>query len=656
MTDTNRYVIYDFETLPNLFTACFEDFFTKKKVHFVIHESRNDFVPMMRFMKSLHLKGYWFVGYNCLQFDAQIIEYLIENYAKFRLLPANKLVAKIKVLSQKIIDLPQEEKFDNLIPEWNLTIPHIDVYKQCHFDGKAKRTSLKWLQFTMRFDNIESMPIHHDELVDEEDIDMVLGYNYNDTGSTKEFFKRKKYETDLRATLTKEYGRNLMNASEPRMAREIFGKLLAADMRIDYKELKEKRTYRKRIITKPLIFPYVKFNDPILKKAKSFYETLSFNPYDVKHDNSLGQKKVEKIFKYHNIDNMTIGLGGLHGCIKPGVYKASNYWMIRDIDVTSYYPNLGIENNLFPEHLSSTFCVTYKMLFEMRKKIPKASPINYIFKIILNSTYGLSKEVNNFFHDPKYTYTITINGQLLLLMLGEMMKEAVPDIVFYQFNTDGISAGFDPKHNEKITKVMKQWEKITKLQLEDNFYKQMVIVDVNNYLAEDLKGKIKRKGLFGYSMNPEDKEMDYHKNPSALVIPKALEAYFVHNVPYTDYILSQKDIFDFCCGLKIKRDFELWKYWINLEAGKLMKKRIKEQVFRYYVSKEQTSYKKKYRDDHPKNPGQVNELEKGWCITAYNNHKVKPMKDYKIDYDYYIEGTRKVVAIIENHGGQIKMF
>jgi len=30
----------------------------------------------------------------------------------------------------------------------------------------------------------------------------------------------------------------------------------------------------------------------------------------------------------------------------------------------------------------------YNNIFQERKKIPKANPINYVFKIILNSTYG----------------------------------------------------------------------------------------------------------------------------------------------------------------------------------------------------------------------------------------------------------------------------
>lgn len=650
------YTVYDLETLVNLFTACFEDVKTGKKKHFVIHKSRNDFIPLMKFLRKLQRHNYWLVGFNCNQFDAQIIQYMINNYEIMKKWSGELIAEKIHDLAQKIIALQEgEEKFKNLIPEWNLSIPHIDVYKQCHFDGKQKRCSLKWLQFTMRFPNIESMPIEHDEFCNEEDIPLVLSYNYNDTGATKEFFKRKKFETDLRLKLSEEYNLNLVNASEPRMAREIFGKFLSEAMGVDYRELRERRTYRQKIFGKHLIFPYVKFKDPILQGVKDFFVGLEFNPYNFEENNYGLGKKVEKIFSWANLKEVSVGLGGIHACVKPGVYEANPNWLIEDIDATSYYPNLGIKNNLYPEHLSPTFCVVYEDLFKMRQKIPKESPVNYIFKIILNSSYGLSKETNNYFHDPKYTFSITVNGQLLLLMLAQRLREKVPGVMFYQLNTDGVTIGYKPEYKQVVEKVKKEWETLTNIGLENKFYKKMVIVDVNNYLAVDEKGKIKRKGLFGHSMNPEDKEVDYHKNPSALIVPKALEQYFVYGVPFEEYIYKCEDIFDFCIGVKIKRDFELWKHSFNKETREVEKERIRQQVVRYYVSHEPTSLKKRYKD-FAKTPGRIVELEKGWTMTYYNRHEPKAIKDYNIDYRYYIRAARDIIQQVQPNVNQIKLF
>lgn len=654
---TDKFCVYDFETLLNCFTAVFKNYQTGVEKEFVIHESRNDFPALIGFLKKLKSSNYWMIGYNNLGFDGQIIEYLIKYRNEFKYLGGEKLAEKIHDLAQKIIALPDDEKFKQLIPEWNMTIPQLDVYKQRHYDSKNKRTSLKWLQFTMRFENIKSMPVRHDEFITEHMIPGVLKYNRNDVRATAEFFKRVKFETDLRLQLSKEYDLNLMNASEPRLAREIFGKFMSDAMGVEYRELKERRTYRQSIAGKDIIFKYVKFQEPILKGVHDFFKKLVFNPYDFS-ENNMGIKDVEKVFRYHNVPEVVVGLGGIHGCVNPGVYTSKKDWLIHDWDVESYYPNLGIKNGLYPEHLSLTFCTTYENLFLMRKEIPKSSPINYIFKIILNSTYGLSKEPNNYLHDPKYTFSITINGQLLILMLAEYVKAKVPGVMFYQLNTDGITIGYHPKYAGKVKEATDEWMKLTQLKLEDKQYSKMVIKDVNNYIAVDDKGKVvKRKGAaFAYSMNPEDKELDYHKNPSAVIVPKALEAYFVHGTPIEKFIYECKDIYDFCLGVKVKRDFDLIQHKLDKKAGIIRSRVVPEQVVRYFISKEQSSLKKKYKPGSKK-AGKVVNLQKGWNMSVFNEYKEKPIEQYNIDYRFYLKRVRDVIREIEpNLGNQQIIF
>lgn len=650
-----KFTIYDLETLSNCFTAYFKDWTTKKEKYFIIGPGHNDFFDLMWFLRKLLDNGYTLVGFNCNAFDCQILEYMIDNLQELRYLDPEEIAARLHAQAQWIINLPEESRYLNLIPEWNFSIPHIDLYKQKHYDGKNKRCSLKWLEFTMRFDNIETMPIHHDETITlEQEIEEIIRYNANDVRATYRFFELNKFETDLREKLSTKYDLNLMNASEPRMARDIFGKFLCEAMGIAWRDLKEKRTYRSRIFPKEFIFDYIKFKDPMLQGVKFFYEHLDFDPYDFKNNN-MDLNHVEKVFKFANIPDVVVGLGGIHGCVKPGVYTSTEDWLIKDIDVTSFYPNLGIENDLYPQHLSKTFCKVYKDLFQMRQKIDKKDPENLVFKIILNSTYGLSKEPNNYLHDPKYTFAITINGQLLLLMLAEILKAKVKDIVFYQMNTDGVSIGY-PKDQEEIVKwCMKKWEVYTKLQLEEKHYKKMVIVDVNNYLAVDTKDKVKRKGLFGYSMNPEDREIEYHKNPSFLVVPKALEAFFVHGVPYEDYIRSVNDIYDFCGGVKVKRDFDLVEHSYNAEDVKIDKDKIKQTVVRYYVSKEFKSLKKQYKP-HAKLAGQTVEIKKNWNMTYFNIYEKKPIDQYNINYKYYISACREIVTKVLPNATNLKLF
>ena len=647
-----RFIVWDIETLSNFSSFYFLDWKTKSEKCFVLHDSQNDLDALITTLRKMYKNNCVLVGFNSIGFDAQILEHLIGNYKVMQNWNGSRVAAFLYTRAQEIINCPEDDRFDVLIPEWKLTFPHVDIYKQKHYDGNGKRCSLKWLEFTMRFPNIETMPIHHTSHINKEDIPSIIAYNRNDVLATAESFRINQFELELRTALSDEYKLNLINSSEPRMSREIFGKILAEEMNIPYKDLRGMRTSRKEIVIKDIIFDYIEFQDPVLKACREFYRSLVINPYKFS-ENNLGIEEVEKVFKFANIPDAVIGLGGIHGCIKPGVYEQKQDWVIHDLDVVSYYPNLGIKNELYPEHLSSSFCTVYKHLFDERQKIPKKDPKNYVYKIILNSTYGLSKEPNNYFHDPKYTFSITINGQLLILMLAEKLKKEIPDIIFYQMNTDGVTVGYNPIHTEKVKACMKAWEEYTALELEDKHYKKMVIMDVNNYLAVDTKDKVKRKGLFAYSMNPEDKELDYHKNPSSLVVPKALEAYFVHGVSYKDYILGAKDIYDFCFGVKVKKDFDLMMQY--LDDGREKLKVIKQTVVRYYISKNPTKLKKKYKSG-TKLAGRFIELQKSHNTTYFNVYEKKPMKDYNIDYKAYIMAARKVVDEIQPNATNLKLF
>lgn len=651
-----RYTVYDLETLANCFTAVFKNWETGAEKEFVIHESRNDIKSLMKFLKALHRHNYWLIGFNCNAFDAQILEYIIAKYKEMKTWTNEQIAVAIYKKAQFLINLQNIEgieKFKHLVPEWEFSIPHIDIYKQKHYDGTGKRCSLKWLEFTMRFHNIETMPIHHTTWVTANQIADILRYNANDVRATSRSFEINEFETDLRFKLSEHYDLNLINASEPRLARDIFGKFLSEKTGIPYRDIKKRRSYRNRIYGKEIIFPYVKFKDPILKGLKTFYENLDFDPYKFE-ENNYGLTEVSKTFNYHNLKDSVVGLGGLHGCVNPGVYTSSKKWIIRDLDGTSYYPKLGIENNLYPEHLLEYFCMVYEEIFNERQTYDKKDPINYVYKIILNSAYGLSKEMNNYFHDPKYTFAITINGQLLLLLLSEFLKTKVKSIMFYQLNTDGVTIGYNPEEEEMVNKCMEHWTKITKIKLEDKYYEKMVIMDVNNYLAVDTKGQVKRKGLFGYSMNPEDREMDYHKNPSMLIVPKALEAYFIYNVPIKDYIHNSTDIFDFCLGVKVKKDFDLVRHWFDHDTQTLNKESINQAVARYYVSNESSKLKKKYRKG-TKKAGQTVELEAGWNSTYFNVYEKKPMDKYNINYSFYLNKAREVIDKIQPHSINLKL-
>lgn len=647
----NKLVVYDVETIKNLFTACFLDVETGKRKEFVLYDDIEEFYSLVKFLTALRQHGYTLLGFNCLNFDSQILEHILGNLVLPPELTIQEIVASIYTKAQDIINMPDEDKFQFLVPEWRLSIPHVDLFKQKHYDGKAKMgTSLKWVQFTMRYPNIEEMPITHDTVVSKEEIPLILGYNWNDVLSTFEFYKKIKFETDLRVDLSEKYKMSLINASEPRLAKMIFGKFLSEDMKIPFSELKDKRTFRREIRMKNLIFKYIKFKTEKLQEVLTAIKQVTINPND--------KPKFEYNFNYGGIQTY-IGLGGIHACCSPGAYVKETGRAIHDMDITSFYPMLAIKNNIKPWQLGDSFGKIYNDIFEQRKKIPKTDPVNYVFKIILNSTYGLSKEINCYLYDPLFTYSITINGQLTLLMLVEMLVENIPGLTMFQQNTDGITVGYDERYKGQVIQICEEFQKITQQNLEHCYYEKMIIRDVNSYIGvkqgfdwveyqqyvsegkrRDYE-KIKHKGVF-------DLEIEYHKNPSFYIVSLAAEAYFINNKDYKQFIYENEDIYNFFGAVKRKSNFDLNLYTLK-EGEKSVKPQQK--VTRFYVSKDGGMLIKDFHD------GRQTAVLANWKVDILNKVEATHPKDYPdLDYRFYIKETEKLITAVEGNILQMKLF
>ena len=229
------------------------------------------------------------------------------------------------------------------------------------------------------------------------------------------------------------------------------------------------------------------------------------------------------------------GTGGIHGSLENKIAKATKTYDIVDADVSSMYPNIAISNNVYPEHLTMKFCEIYKDLYEQRKSCPKGSTENAMLKLALNGVYGDSNNKFSVFYDPKYTMSITINGQLSLCLLAEQLLD-IEGLKIIQVNTDGITVALKKDTRAQYDKICEDWQKQVKLQLEFAEYSKMIIRDVNNYIAVYTNGKVKRKGAYQYE------DLGWHQNQSALVIPMAAEACMLQGVPINEFIMKHSEI------------------------------------------------------------------------------------------------------------------
>ena len=615
--------IMDYETLSNCFVAVFKHYKTEETHIFSVCSLQNDYEKFSEFLKENIENNEWHISYNGLAFDAQITHNIIKDHENLLLMTGEEIAEEIYGYAQRSINKISNKEFQDFA-EWNMTIKQIDLFKLNHWDNPAKMSSLKWIEYTMDWNNILDMPIHHEtKITNQEQLDTIVNYCINDVDATKEIFNRCKPLIKLRKELTDKYNINLYSASEPRISKELFAYYLSKELRIPKYDLKKLRTYRNVIKINDLILDYIKFETPEFNNLLNKFRTVELNPNQTKggFKYSVNYRGVKTHF----------GLGGAHGAAKASVYKSDDDNIIMSSDVTSFYPNLAIMNKISPAHLDKkAFCQLYEWFFTERKKIPKSNPMNYVYKIILNSTYGLSNDKNSFLYDPQFTMFITVNGQLTLMMLYEMIMQAIPEAIPLLQNTDGVETIIPRSKIDLYNEVCKKWEDITNLNLEHDTYKKLILADVNNYIAIDNNGKSKCKGRF------EFENLALHKNKSKLIIPKAIYAYFVDGVLPEETLKQNKNILDYCIGGKSKGNWQQVARSIKNNEGH---EENLQKINRYFISNNGVKIIKVNKADK-----REIQLESGrWMQTIFNDVKEKDWKDYDINEKYYLEAIQKEI-------------
>lgn len=657
--------VMDYETNVQTFLGVFEHFKTDETKVFTIGPLRNDLVKLLEFFEENIRENQWHISFNGLAFDAQLTQHIIVKRNQYMKMSGEDIARDIYNEAQEVIGKSNRREFQKY-SEKKLSIKQIDIFKLNHWDNPAKRSSLKWIQCSMRWFNVQDMPIeHYEEITTVEELQQIASYCRNDVASTKEIMKLSAKQIALRGTLTDEYGINLYSASEPRISKELFLYFLSNKTGIPKYDLKQLRTNRRVIVGQDLVLDYIAFKTDEFKTLLRTFSRLRLDPMNLK-----GQFKARVEYRGCKTD---FGLGGVHGA-RRGIYEPDEHMTLMSSDVVSYYPNLAIRNGWSPAHINNAdFCELYEWFFTERRKIPKSDPRNYVYKIILNSTYGLSNDQHSFLYDPEFTMRITINGQLSLMMLYERLVEEIPGAMPIMQNTDGVEIMIPKKFIQKYLEICKEWEELTQLELEHDEYQKLMVPDVNNYIGifkdkeisrEDwLKQQVespdnlfKRKDGKFYVAKTKAKgrfqlNKELHKNHSFMVISKALYYYFVHGVDPETYIKTNKDIYDYCGLTRAKGD---WKFkHTYVDENREVQVDDLQKTLRYYVSKKGTKIIKNNTID-----GRNTNVEAGkWVQTIFNVYEEKPFEDYNIDLSYYLFKVNKEIKAMqpEIFANQIKL-
>ena len=179
-------------------------------------------------------------------------------------------------------------------------------------------------------------------------------------------------------------------------------------------------------------------------------------------------------------------------------------------------------------------------------------------KLPLNAYTGALRASFNNLADNLQGFSICTTGQLLILQLIHDLRE-IPTLEMVSANTDAVMYEIDEEYQPKAEKVLKDWQELTGLELEEDKIKKMIMQNVNTYVEivqtgdDDYEVHYKGSlftGKHNFVWNKELKKFEYSfkddlKSNSLTICAEAILKNLLFGVPVEDTINKCDDIFRF---------------------------------------------------------------------------------------------------------------
>lgn len=566
-------IAYDFEVFSKAkwWMVVFIDYETREKT--IILNNKQELEEYYR----LH-KDDIFIGYNSRGYDQWILKGILLGKDPFK-------------INDGIIE--EDKKGHQLLRNAKEVVLN-------NFDVANPMNSLKQLEgFMGSMIKESSVPFDLDRPLTEDEIQETIKYCTHDVEETIKVFEYKKEDFDSQLLLieTFDLGMDMFNKTKAQLSAHILG------------------TVKQESIDDEFDFEFPK--TLILNKYK-YIQDWYRNPRNLTYDRKL---EVEVAGC-----PTTFAYGGVHGaksnCFREGI--------ILCFDVASLYPSIMINYNCLSRNVLEPKKyeeIKHQRLEFKKQKDKRQAPL----KIVLNSTYGILKDKNNPFYDPRMSNQVCVTGQLLLLDLVEKV-EHLGEVL--QMNTDGVYMYMkDMESVEKVKQIAHEWERRTMLELEFDIYAKIYQRDVNNYIIVDENGHYKSKGCVK-KKSPIDYDLP--------IITKAIINYCVNDIPIEDTINNCDDLIEFQKIVKVSKLYKYAYYGTVKQITEGKNKftvrdegiKLPEKVLRVFASS---------RDDDKgvfkvKNEKKVEKIANtpDKCFIFNEDVKYEKCPDY-LDRSYYIE-------------------
>lgn len=573
--DISNWVTCDTEVFKNYFLVMFRKIETGDIIYFENHNNEGLNIPNVLNI----LKKYTIVTFNGIKYDMPVLEAAVSGYT-------TETIKKVGDMSIEQNAQPWQIRKQFGIPA--LECDHIDL-----IEIAPLKASLKLYAGRLHAERMMDLPMDPDSEIKKEDIPNMRHYCGIDNENTAALCKELIPEIELRMEMSKRYGIDVRSKSDAQMAEAAVKKELENKHGIKAKRPKiepgtqfyYKAPKNLKFETEDLKEVFRRYTEIPIVVGKDGYTELDFNyettkslteedceAYFADPKNSRKKKKpfkewkeTQKQKKYKlqmNETLYTLGVGGIHSCEKSVRHVASKNCIIRDYDVAAFYPNIILNNKLYPKHLGKAFLLVYKALIDKRlhskgmlKKLNKELAeykmhvvINESGKIIINGLFGKLGSKWSAIYSPDLMAQVTITGQLTLLMLAEKLE--LNGIQVVSANTDGIVVKMHPDKEQTAESIVEDWEFETDYEMEATDYESINSRAINDYIAvkkgepilgeySDKNYQVKGKGAFS---DTNDHYYQLRSNPSYDICRESVKIFLKIGKKIEETIFECKDI------------------------------------------------------------------------------------------------------------------
>ena len=624
-------------------------------------------------------------GYNNQSYDDMLFKAFMMYFNRFD--NTKQLITKLKEVSDKIISLQDDkdafwkDRELDLIRKYPLPWATVDLFKVYALNssgvnidkdtGERKKfgKSLKQVSINLKWHNLLDFklpPIDDEEgdvyrkkdayrgmtneqlnhlIANDFDryilpkyVEPMLHYNKNDVYLVCEIARQKPDEIKLRYSLGAAFNLNLLCAARSSIADKLLYKFYSERSGLSVDKFKDLRTQRTALSFNKIIFPHICF------KTKQLQDLLKDMKKVVIY--RTNKDAFEKVIQFYGT-TYTIATGGLHSQDRPAVLTSTDKYTYVHYDISSFYPSVMVAYNIAPKHLNNNVfvkMVDYFRLTRIKCKHTKdedglvvAGVHNKLaaeaLKIVINAIYGKFGFEMFFLFDRFAQMQVTINGQLMVMMVVEALE--LDGIHVVSANTDGIIVKLPKDKEEDFKRITDDWCAQNKLGADSERYKLFVTRDINNYFDIQSNDKVEYKG----GLDPKQYLKDLKKGYDMPIVAKAVFEYFAHDTPVMETLRNHKDILDFCKTQNVGKQFEV--VYQKVENGKVIDVHSQRHV-RFYVSTKGVIIMKENV-----NSNQRSVLASGKPVIILNKLDDKDISLRNIDYKYYYEEAYKIINPIK---------